>query len=533
MRFNSILLLVIGILLITGVASAQIIEVFPDELDFGEVAVDDFCVLMLTITNTGEENWVHCFVEVSDVDHFRAQTRMAEAREAESICQAIANAALRYRQINGEDPHSVQVLQEWEYIWLHELLLMQWRFYFIGQNPINYVVAASTEEMPGGAGNIVVYDVHTRQFSGYGAEVDAVGIYLSGGQDRSIPVTFMPDQFEEFEANLNVFSRHGNVLDSITVEMHGIGVEREPSEYIEISPEALDFDDVNVGEVGELMLTVTNISQEDSLVLVIQSNDIAHFRIINPEALEARETILVILDGVIQFRQDHGEDPFTVQQLEEGGYIVIPEDIKRRWTFTLVGVNPIVFIEAISTDEMQGGAGHVIRYDIERDIFEGYETHGEVIYFDMNVDALSFRLLVRFVPDERGEFEGIINIWVGQRMVLELLDQRTVEVHGRGSSESVDENLFNAIPNKFCLLPAYPNPFNSTTTISYNLPFGSRILLGVYDPLGRSVKTLFEGNRQAGVYSESLLARDLTTGLYFVRLEASGQAFTRKVILIR
>ena len=90
-----------------------------------------------------------------------------------------------------------------------------------------------------------------------------------------------------------------------------------------------------------------------------------------------------------------------------------------------------------------------------------------------------------------------------------------------------------SIPAKFNLASAYPNPFNSMTTVTYSLPVASRVSLNVYDLSGRIVTTLDEGQKQAGVHRTTLNASNLPTGLYFVQLKASDQIFTQKVMLIR
>ena len=87
-------------------------------------------------------------------------------------------------------------------------------------------------------------------------------------------------------------------------------------------------------------------------------------------------------------------------------------------------------------------------------------------------------------------------------------------------------------PVCYSLLNAYPNPFNSTT-ISYGLPFPSNVSLQLYNPLGQRISALFEGKRQAGIYSANLSGRDLASGLYFVRLEGAGEVVMRKVLLVR
>ncbi len=88
-------------------------------------------------------------------------------------------------------------------------------------------------------------------------------------------------------------------------------------------------------------------------------------------------------------------------------------------------------------------------------------------------------------------------------------------------------------PSSFIFFSPYPNPFNSTTTISYGLPHPGKVSLQLYDVKGQQISTLFEGNRQAGIYSTNLAGKDLASGLYFVRLEGAGQVFTRKVMLVR
>ena len=88
-------------------------------------------------------------------------------------------------------------------------------------------------------------------------------------------------------------------------------------------------------------------------------------------------------------------------------------------------------------------------------------------------------------------------------------------------------------PDKFELSSVYPNPFNSTTSIKYGLPYPSHISLEIYNPSGQRITTLFEGYKQAGFHTSSLIATDLPSGLYFVRLEAAGQVFTQKAMLIR
>jgi hypothetical protein len=85
-------------------------------------------------------------------------------------------------------------------------------------------------------------------------------------------------------------------------------------------------------------------------------------------------------------------------------------------------------------------------------------------------------------------------------------------------------------------LTAYPNPFNSSTTISFSLPSASASALAslrVYGIDGRLVKELVNAKLEAGWNSITWDASGMTTGIYFVRLETQSQAAVRKLILIR
>lgn len=83
------------------------------------------------------------------------------------------------------------------------------------------------------------------------------------------------------------------------------------------------------------------------------------------------------------------------------------------------------------------------------------------------------------------------------------------------------------------LHPAYPNPFNPTTTIAFTLPIESEIKLTVYDAMGRQVKELFSGTLPAGYHTQAFQANDLANGTYMYRLETGAQVLTGSVLLLK
>ncbi|MFA5033659.1 MAG: T9SS type A sorting domain-containing protein [bacterium] len=77
------------------------------------------------------------------------------------------------------------------------------------------------------------------------------------------------------------------------------------------------------------------------------------------------------------------------------------------------------------------------------------------------------------------------------------------------------------------------NPFIKSTVIKYFIPVRTRVILSVYDISGSCVKTLVNEEKPAGSYNLNLNAKELKTGIYFVRLTAGSFKETRKLVLMK
>ncbi len=89
------------------------------------------------------------------------------------------------------------------------------------------------------------------------------------------------------------------------------------------------------------------------------------------------------------------------------------------------------------------------------------------------------------------------------------------------------------IPDKLQLYPAYPNPFNPATQISFNLPQPQAVNLRVYDMAGREVAVLADGRKAAGTHRFSFGEAGLASGVYFVRLQVGSDIQTQKITLLK
>jgi len=101
-----------------------------------------------------------------------------------------------------------------------------------------------------------------------------------------------------------------------------------------------------------------------------------------------------------------------------------------------------------------------------------------------------------------------------------------------GVVTSVD-NLSSAMPQEFHLNQNYPNPFNPSTSIKYAIMSNQFVQLKVYDVLGKEAATLVNEEKSAGTYEVNFNASQLSSGIYFYKLQAGSFISTKKMILIK
>ena len=93
-------------------------------------------------------------------------------------------------------------------------------------------------------------------------------------------------------------------------------------------------------------------------------------------------------------------------------------------------------------------------------------------------------------------------------------------------------------PKAYALAQNYPNPFNPTTTIKYDMKAKGLVTVRIYDVVGRLVRTLVNEMKDAGAYAAVWDGRndsgaDVTSGIYFYKMETAGFVATKKLVLLR
>lgn len=106
-------------------------------------------------------------------------------------------------------------------------------------------------------------------------------------------------------------------------------------------------------------------------------------------------------------------------------------------------------------------------------------------------------------------------MFLGPEHITDVADNRTVK------------------PNHILLAQNYPNPFNNSTTIKYDLKQDEHVTIDIYDLLGRKVETLVSIKQQAGIHSIIWDAEELSSGMYFSKIEAGKSVLIKKMLLLR
>ena len=125
-----------------------------------------------------------------------------------------------------------------------------------------------------------------------------------------------------------------------------------------------------------------------------------------------------------------------------------------------------------------------------------------------------------------------LNAWAVNENDLAILNRQTAQY--------ITDREINGLPKDSALLPlelaltkVYPNPFNNSVCLTYQLPQTGQVQLRVFDVNGRLGEVVEEGERIAGIHRVNWNADKFPSRLYLARLEGGGQTQTRKLTLIR
>ena len=114
---------------------------------------------------------------------------------------------------------------------------------------------------------------------------------------------------------------------------------------------------------------------------------------------------------------------------------------------------------------------------------------------------------------------------------------RSFKVSKNGVLGEVITSLIDKIelifPEQIILHQNFPNPFNSSTTIQFQLLKENKINIDLYNVLGEKIQTIIDGFYSNGMYSINFSSYEIPSGIYFYQLQAADFIQTKKMILLK
>ena len=147
---------------------------------------------------------------------------------------------------------------------------------------------------------------------------------------------------------------------------------------------------------------------------------------------------------------------------------------------------------------------------------------------DFSIALTSDALLADYVTDK-----GVTHLIIVAPDSDKLFDYSgsfdVVDIQVANSKDLVDI----ARPSALAIVSTYPNPFNPTTTVAFELPESSNISVSVYDMVGREVAVLGSGIYDVGYHALTWNAESFSSGIYFVRVSSQFGSATQKLVLMK
>ena len=244
---------------------------------------------------------------------------------------------------------------------------------------------------------------------------------------------------------------------------------------------------------------------------------------------------------------------FAPSGVDVNGGIFKTTDGGARWNKTEYSSNTVHVLKFY--DEYIG-----LAYNISDNISYIYRTtDGGKTWETFNIEASGWGNDIEFLPNNPAEvwftdYYGVFfssdtgRTWESQSIIDDDVQGRDIvfvndscgwilsdnkKLFSTNNNGGIPTSVSETIPNKFELYQNYPNPFNPSTTIGYSIAQRGFVELNVYDILGQKVVTLVNMEQLKGSYKIDFNASNLTSGVYFYRLQSNDFTETKKLILLR
>jgi len=225
------------------------------------------------------------------------------------------------------------------------------------------------------------------------------------------------------------------------------------------------------------------------------------------------------------------------------GTAMVPPDLNS-FTLSADSVNTsseaVTVIYTLSATDLDD---HLFDYTVRLILNGGPINGGEIMestgQFNSNLSAASIS----------GAFVFPIGTTEGQWNARVLINDESNNQTNLGPSELAEKNLqsyiivdntmlgieqLNTQPLEFSLLESYPNPFNPSTTIRFQVPFKARVNISVFDILGNHIETIIDESVTPGLRSIVWKPNSSdATGMYFIHMKSANFTDTKKIMFLK
>lgn len=322
--------------------------------------------------------------------------------------------------------------------------------------------------------------------------------------------------------------------------------DEESDNYIENLNEGNGWEEPGVNGGGDRIYTFG-----DQVEQVVESNGVANFNSIPPQGI-IRETVGGETTMPVTFKVDmtaalSNTVPFN--PATDKAYIVFETPFFGLTQDLPVGDGQPIFdeenAEALARVELTPVDGEPNMYSMTLDVALPTENHLGFTITYVNPEgvrtgngqgtAAGRRYYRYIVPLDQSDPDAII--WPDSYEVAPIvwkapttLDFETPPDYGVGTS--IEDGGFET-PNDFALFNNYPNPFNPSTNISFNLPASEFVELNVYNVLGQRVATILNQQMTAGTHTVAFNARNLASGVYIYQIRAGSFVQNKTMMLVK
>ncbi|MDD5087635.1 MAG: T9SS type A sorting domain-containing protein [bacterium] len=351
----------------------------------------------------------------------------------------------------------------------------------------------------------------------------------------------------------------GNVEEAFSIEQTTDGGNVVAGRTMSFGAGYYDFYVVKTDNLGDTLWTRTyGGSSWDWAYSVQQTEDGGYIVAGHTESFGAGSTDIYMVKvdslGDTLWTRTYGgsdwDDVFSVQQTTDGGYVVAG------YTYSFVtGSEDFYLVKTNSQGDTlwtrtYGGSNGEEAFSVRQTADGGYIVAGSTTSFGLGTPTWVNSWLVK--TNSQGD-----TFWTrtygGDRDDRAFSVQPTADggyiiagatmSFGAGQTDfylvktgpdQLDAEPISVIaPKEYVLHPNFPNPFNATTQIGYELPKASRVTLAVFNLLGEEVASLVDEVQAAGMHTVVFEGSGLASGVYLYRMQTDGFVQTRKMVLLK